>query len=130
MSSTRRLGRDAVRVAAMSHALPMASAATIANRLPILAGLSPASAAWQSAELWRMTLEKPFAFWRASMALGMLPWQLWSTWTTGMARAKASPMDVAVRMAAVGTRGLRETLTPVHAKATSNARRLGRRSRR
>ncbi|MCE3249159.1 MAG: hypothetical protein K0R41_2984, partial [Geminicoccaceae bacterium] len=60
--SGRRLAREALRLGALATALPGASAVTLAHRLPILAGLSQASALSQTAELWRMTLEKPAAF--------------------------------------------------------------------
>jgi hypothetical protein len=73
LRSGRQVARESTRLGAIGAALPGASAVTLAHRLPILAGLSSASAFWQAAEVWRMTLEKPVAFWQAWLALGPLP---------------------------------------------------------
>ncbi|MCE3249343.1 MAG: hypothetical protein K0R41_3168, partial [Geminicoccaceae bacterium] len=95
--------------------------------LPILAGLSQASALSQTAELWRMTLEKPAAFHQAWLACATLPWQLWTLWAR--AWPDAGRPDLALRIAAAGLEGARKALVPIHAAADRNARRLGRRSR-
>ena len=57
MSDLRRLARDAGRIAVRSSELPVATVLTLAHRVPILWATSPS--AWQQAELWRMSLEKP-----------------------------------------------------------------------
>ena len=126
--SGRRLAREALRLSAIGAALPAASAVTLAHRLPMLAGMSQASALAQTAELWRMTLEKPLAFWQAWLACAPLPWQLWSLCAPG--GPAASPADLACRLAAAGVGGMRAGLTPIHAEVTGNARRLERRMRR
>ena len=126
--SGRRLAREALRFGTLAAALPGASAVTLAHRLPILAGLSPASALSQTAELWRMALEKPAAFHQALLACATLPWQLWSLWAVAWPGVERP--DLALRMAAAGLEGARKALVPIHAAAAGNARRLGRRSRR
>jgi hypothetical protein len=123
-----RLTREALRVAALATALPGASAVTLAHRLPLLAGLSQASALAQTAELWRMTLEKPAAFYEAWLACATTPWRLWSLWAQGWP-GPGRP-DLALRLAAVALGGARQGLTPIHARVTGNARRLQRRPRR
>lgn len=126
--SGRRVARESVRLGSIGAALPAASAVTVAHRLPILAGLSPASALWQAAEVWRMTLEKPIAFWQAWLALGPLPWQLWRIWATALATGRAQP-ELALRLTGVGLGAVRRSLAPAHARVVGNARRLNRRAR-
>lgn len=128
-TSERRLTREALRLGAIGRRLPGATAVTLAHRLPILAGLSPASAAWQTAELWRMTLEKPFAFWQAWLAASTLPWRLWSTWAASLS-APGAPPELALRLTADSLRGMRQSLAPMHAGVAGNARRLTRRAKR
>jgi hypothetical protein len=108
--------------------MPAASAVTLAHRLPILAGLSSASALWQAAELWRMTLEKPVAFWQWWLALGPLPWQLWSIWAAALAPGRRQPALV-LRLTGAGLGAMRRSLRPGHARAVGNARRLARRAK-
>jgi hypothetical protein len=117
-----------VRLGAIGAALPAASAVTVAHRLPILAGLSPASAPWQAAEVWRMTLEKPIALWQAWLALGALPWQLWRIWAASLATGRAQP-ELALRLAGVGLGAMRRSMAPAHAQVVGNARRLNRRAK-
>jgi hypothetical protein len=117
-----------VRLGALGAALPAAGAVTLAHRLPILAGLSPASAVWQTAEVWRVTLEKPIAFWQAWLALSPLPWQLWRIWATALATGGAHP-ELALRLTGVGLGAVRRGLAPAHARVVGNARRLNRRAR-
>jgi hypothetical protein len=126
--SGRRLLHAALRLGTLAAAVPGASAVTLAHRLPILAGLSQASALSQSAELWRMALEKPAAFHQAWLACAAMPWQLWSLWAG--AWPGAGRPDLALRMAAAGLEGTRKALAPIHAAAHRNARRLGARRRR
>jgi hypothetical protein len=127
--SGRRLVRAALRLGTLAAAVPGASAVTLAHRLPILAGLSQASALSQTAELWRMALEKPAAFNQAWLACAAVPWQLWSLWAS--AWSGAGRPDLGLRMAAAGLEGARKALSPIHAAAHRNARRLsGRRRRR
>ena len=115
---TGRAARDAAALSTMAAAIPPATVLTLAHRLPILWGMSAAPAAWQSAELWRMTFEKPFAFWQSWCALALWPWAL-------AARTSSSP----AALAAVSAGSARDALRPVHAKVTANARRLSRRGR-
>jgi hypothetical protein len=124
----RRVTRESVHLGAIGAALPAAGAVTLAHRLPILAGLSPASAVWQTAEVWRMTLEKPIVFWQAWLALSPLPWQLWRIWATALATGRAHP-ELALRLTGVGLGAVRRGLAPAHARVVGNARRLNRRAR-
>ena len=75
MTDLRRLARDAGRIAVRSSELPAATMLTLAHRLPILWASSPS--AWQQAELWRMTLEKPLVLGRVWAALALSPLQVW-----------------------------------------------------
>ena len=50
-ASGARAARETVRLGAIGAALPVATATTLAHRLPVLAGLSPAPALWQAAEM-------------------------------------------------------------------------------
>jgi len=120
-----RLSRDAARVGVLAGAMPAAAVTTLAHRLPILVGLGQTSALAQTAEVWRMTLEKPAAFWQAWLACAGLPLQLCSLWARG-----SSQPDLALRLAGAGFAALRAGLTPIHAGVTGNARRLSRRGRR
>ena len=126
--SERRLAREALRLSAIGAALPAASAVTLAHRLPILAGMGQASALSQSAELWRMTLEKPLALWQSWLAVATLPWQLWSLCAAAPGWPASGQADLGLRLAAAGLGGMRAGLTPIHLSVTGNARRLGGRS--
>ena len=128
--SGRRLAREAVRLSAIGVALPGASAVTLAHRLPTLAGLSQASALSQTAELWRMTLEKPLAVWQSWLAVATVPWQLWNLWASAPGWPGSGQADLGLRLAAAGLGGLRAGLRPIHVSVTGNARRLGRPTRR
>ena len=128
MGSGRQVAREAVRLGTISAALPAASAVTIAHRMPILAGLSSASALWQAAEIWRMTLEKRVAFWQAWLSFGPLPWQLLSIWAAALTPGRLQP-DLTARLAGANLRAARRSLTPGHAQVVGNARRLARRAR-
>jgi hypothetical protein len=128
--SERRLAREALRLSAIGAALPGASVVTLAHRLPILAGVSQASALSQTAELWRMTLEKPLALWQSWLAVATVPWQLWSLWAAAPGWPSSGRADLGLRLAAAGLRGMRAGLTPIHAGVTGNARRLCRPTRR
>jgi hypothetical protein len=120
-SNLGRVSRDVARIGTLAAALPAATAVTLAHRLPLLAGLGQASAATQG-ELWRMTLEKPFAFWQAWLASASLPLQLCSLWAGSPGRP-----DLAWRLVGAQLAALRASLTPIHARVTGNARRLSRR---
>ena len=128
LRSSRQIARESVRLGAIGAALPAASAVTVAHRLPILAGLSSASAMWQAAEIWRMTVEKPAAFWQGWLAIGLLPWQVWSLCAPGLATGGAHP-ELALRLMEAGLGAWRRSLAPAHARAVRNARRLNRRAR-
>jgi hypothetical protein len=128
MRSGRQVARESARLGAISAALPVASAATIAHRMPILAGLSSASALWQAAEVWRMTLEKPVAFWQAWLSFGPLPWQLWNIWAAALTSGRSQP-DLALRLAGASVGAARRGMAPGHARVVGNARRLARRAK-
>lgn len=127
-SSGARVAREAVRLGAIGAALPGATATTLAHRLPILVGLSSASALWQAAEIWRMSLEKPLAFWQGWLRAGPWPWHLWSMWAEALAPGRSQP-DMALRLAATGLGAVRRGLAPGHAHVVGNARRLSRRGK-
>jgi hypothetical protein len=127
LRSSRQITRESGRLGAIGAALPAASAVTVAHRLPILAGVSSASAVWQVAEVWRMTLEKPAAFWQGWLAFGLLPWQLWSICASALATVSAHP-ELALRLSEAGLGAWRRSLAPAHARVVSNARRLKRRA--
>ena len=125
MGSGRQVARETVRLGAIGAALPVATATTLAHRWPILAGASSASALWQAAEIWRMALETPVAFWQAWLALGPLPWQLWSIWAAALAPGRMHP-ELALRLTGAGLGAMRRALAPGHARVVGNARRLNR----
>lgn len=120
-----RLGRDAARIATLAGGLPGAAAVTLAHRLPMLAGLGSASALSRTAEMWRMTLEKPSAFWQSWLACASLPLQLCDLWARGAHRP-----DLAFQLAGAGLAAMHAGLAPLHAGVTGNARRLSRSRRR
>jgi hypothetical protein len=128
LRSGRQVARETARLGAIGTRLPAASAVTLGHRLPILAGLSSASAFWQAAEVWRMTLEKPVAFWQGWLALGPLPWRLWSIWAAALAPGRSQP-ELALRLSGAGLGAMRRSLGPGHARAVANARRLARRAK-
>ena len=132
-TSLARLSRDAARIGTLAGAMPAATAVTLAHRLPLLAGVGQASALAHTAELWRMTLEKPLAVWQSWLAVATVPWQLWSLWASAPGWPHSGGADLGLRLAAAGLGGMRAGLAPIHAGVTGNARRLGgptRRSRR
>lgn len=126
--SGARVARETARLGAIGAALPAASATTLAHRLPILVGLSSASALWQAAEIWRMAWEKPVAFWQGWLSIGPWPWPLWRIWAAAAAPGRSQP-EVALRLSASGLGAMRRGLTPGHARVVGNARRLSRRDK-
>jgi hypothetical protein len=128
MRSGRQVARESARFSAIGAALPAAAAVTLAHRLPILAGLSSATAFWQAAEVWRMTLEKPVAFWQAWLALAPLPGELCSIWAAALAPARSQP-ELALRLTGASLVAIRRGLAPGHARVVGNARRLARRAK-
>jgi hypothetical protein len=117
--------RDASSIALKGAALPAATMATLAERLPILWGTSTAPWAWQASEFWRMSFEKPIAFGQAWWALGLWPLEAW----LAMARAgrgRRSPLPL--ELAGLWTGALHDAIRPVHRRVTGNARRLSRQS--
>jgi hypothetical protein len=127
-SSGARVARESVRLGAIGAALPAATATTLAHRLPILAGVSLASALWQAAEIWRMTFEKPAAFWQGWLSLGPWPWQLWRIWAAALASGRSQP-ELALRLYASSLGAVRRGVTPGHRRVIGNARRLKRRGK-
>ena len=127
-SSGARVARESVRLGAIGAALPAATATTLAHRLPILAGVSSASALWQAAEIWRMTFEKPVAFWQGWLSLGPWPWHLWRIWAAALASGRSQP-ELALRLYASSLGAVRRGVTPGHRRVIGNARRLNRRGK-
>ena len=125
--SGARIARESGRLGAIGAALPAATATTLAHRLPILAGASSASALWQAAEIWRMTFEKPVAFWHGWFSLGPWPWQLWRIWAAALASGRSQP-ELALRLYASSLGAVRRGVTPANRRVVGNARRLSRRS--
>jgi hypothetical protein len=125
-ASGARAARETVRLGAIDAALPAATATTLAHRLPILAGLSSATALWQAVEIWRMTWEKPVAFWQGWLDLGPWPWRLWRSWAAALAAGRSQP-ELALRLSASSLAAVRRALTPGHRRMVGNARRLSRR---
>jgi hypothetical protein len=123
-----RVARESVRLGTIGAALPAATATTLAQRLPILAGLSSASALRQAAELWRMTWEKPAAFWQGWLDAGPWPWNLWRIWAAFLWSGGSRP-ELPLRLAASSLGAVRRGLTPGHRRVVGNARRLSRRSK-
>ena len=126
--SSAQVARETARLTAIGAALPGATALTLAHRLPILYGASSASALWQTAEIWRMTLEKPLAFWQGWLRAGPWPWQLWSIWLAALQPGRSQP-ELALRLSAAGLGAMRRGLAPGHARVAGNARRLNRTGR-
>ena len=122
MSDLRRMVRDASRIAVRSSELPAATMLTLAHRVPILWATSPS--AWQQAELWRMSLEKPLALGAVCTALALAPLQGW----LALARAWGAPGGIMlpIQLAALGTAAIGEAVGTVHKRVTGNARRLAR----
>jgi hypothetical protein len=127
-ASGARAARETVRLGAIGAALPAATATTLAHRLPVLAGLSSAPALWQAAEVWRMTWEKPVAFWQGWLALGPWPWHLWRGWAAALG-AGGNQLELALRLSASSLGAVRRGVTPGHRRVVGNARRLSRRGR-
>jgi hypothetical protein len=121
--SGARVARESVRLGAIGAALPAATATTLAHRLPILAGISSASALWQAAEIWRMTFEKPVAFWQGWFSLGPWPWHPWRIWAAALASGGGQP-ELALRLYASSLGAVRRGVTPAHRRVVGNARRL------
>jgi hypothetical protein len=107
-----------------SSELPAATLLTLAHRLPLLWAASPS--AWQQAELWRMTLEKPLVLGRVWAALALSPLQFW----LALARAwgPRGGTLLPLELAALGTAAVGEAIAPIHRRVTRNARRLSRRA--
>ncbi|MGH6895445.1 MAG: hypothetical protein ACREJ5_02695 [Geminicoccaceae bacterium] len=122
----RRLARDAGRIEMRSSELPTATMLTLAHRVPILWASSPS--AWQQAELWRMSLEKPLVLGRVWAALALSPLQVWMAFARawGARGAAALPFE----LAALGTAAIGDAIGTVHKRVAGNARRLSRRSAR
>lgn len=126
MNDAKGLFRDAGRIVAHGSELPAATMLTLAHRLPILWAVSPT--AWQQAELWRMSLEKPLVLGRAWTALALSPLQLWLAFARawGPRGSAALPFE----LAALTTAAVGDAIAPVHRRVTRNARRLSRRAAR
>jgi hypothetical protein len=124
VTDAKRLFRDAGRIAMHGSELPAATMLTLAHRLPILWATSPS--AWQQAELWRMSLEKPLVLARIWSALALSPLQFW----LALARAWGPRGGAALplELATLTTAALGDAIAPVHRRVTRNARRLSRRA--
>jgi hypothetical protein len=126
--SGARIARESARLGAIGAALPAATATTLAHRLPILTGRSSATALWQAAEIWRMTWEKPVAFWQGWLELGPWPWHLWRSWAAALAHGRIQP-ELTLRLVASSLGAVRRAAAPAHRRVVGNARRLNRRGK-
>jgi hypothetical protein len=126
VTDAKRLVRDAGRIVLRGSELPAATMLTLAHRLPILWAISPS--AWQQAEVWRMSLEKPLVLGRIWSALALSPLQFW----LALARAWGPHGGAALpfELATLTTAALGDAIAPVHRRVTRNARRLSRRAAR
>jgi hypothetical protein len=126
VTDAKRLFRDAGRIVTHGSELPAATMLTLAYRLPILWATSPS--AWQQAELWRMSLEKPLVLGHVWTALALSPLQVW----LALARAwgPRGGATLPLELAALAPAALSDTIAPVHRRVTRNARRLSRRAAR
>jgi hypothetical protein len=126
VTSTSRLVRDAARIVTRGSELPAATMLTLAHRLPILWTTSPG--AWQQAELWRMSLEKPLVLGGIWADLALSPLRFWlavaRSW--GPRHGAALPLE----LAALATAALDDAIGPVHRRVTRNVGRLSRRAAR
>lgn len=120
-----RVARESARIGTIGAALPAATATTLAHRLPILAGLSSGSALRQATELWRMTWEKPAAFWQGWLDAGPWALDLWRIWAGFLWSGRSQP-ELPLRLAASSLGAVRRSLTPGQRRVVGNARRLGR----
>jgi hypothetical protein len=123
-----RLARESARIVAASGSLYAAALGVLAHRLPILCAASPAPLAWQVAERWRMSLEKPLAIWQASASLGAWPFAAACLMAHRAAR-QAPPESLALALAANGASAMRATLDTMHQQVAANATRLERQGR-
>jgi hypothetical protein len=67
------------------------------------------------------------AFYQGWLALGLLPWQLWSICATALATGRAHP-ELALHLTEAGLGAWRRSLAPAHLRVVRNARRLHRRA--
>ena len=126
MSDVRRLVRDAGRIVVRSSELPAATMLTLAHRVPILWATSPS--AWQQAELWRMSLEKPLVLGAVWTGLALAPLQGWLAFARAWGARGGAILPF--ELAALGTAAIGDAVGMVHRRVTRNARRLSRRSAR
>jgi hypothetical protein len=119
-----RLARESAEIVAMSGALCTAAIEVLAHRLPIIWASSPAPAAWQMAELWRMCLEKPIAAWQAGVSLGL--WPFTAAGLVARSAAAHTPAEaIALVVSADAATTVRAMLDAVHEQVAANAERLG-----
>lgn len=123
-----RLVRESAGIMAASGSLYAAALDVLTHRLPIICAASPAPIAWQVAELWRMSLEKPLAIWQASASLGAWPLAAACLIAHGAVR-HAPPESLALALAADGASAMRATLDVMHEQVAANATRLDRQRR-
>lgn len=123
MTETARLMRETARIWTRGAELPGAILLTLAHRLPLLWLANPG--AWQQAELWRMSLEKPLVAGHVWAAWSLAPLRFWLALARGVGprRSAALPLE----LAALATAAVGDAIAPVHRRVTRNARRLARR---
>jgi hypothetical protein len=126
VTDTARLVRDATQILIRGSELPAATMLTLAHRLPLLWVSNPG--AWQQAELWRMSLEKPLVLGHVWATWALSPLQFW----LALARAFGPRGSAALpfELAALATAALGDAIAPIHRRVTGNARRLSRRGAR
>jgi hypothetical protein len=123
-----RLVRESAGIVATSGSLCAAALEVLAHRLPIICAASPAPVAWQMAELWQMSLEKPLAAWQAWAPLGAWPLTAACLMARKLAQ-QAPPETLALALAVDGASAMRATLEAMHLQVAANAARLNRQSR-
>jgi hypothetical protein len=135
----KAISADAFALASASAELALASLRVIDARAPMIVAAARNPMGGNYAELARMVSEKPLAFAQGAAAAGPA-WlamaaesnrylaQTWKTPRHGLAPAldaSLSAMAFWGRMMSLGLAWQSAMLTPIHAAATANARRLG-----
>lgn len=117
------LAREWAAIVASSGALGAATTQVLAHRAAMLGSADATPVALQLAELWRMSLEKPLAAWRACALLGSWPWSATELMLRAAAR-QVSPDTLTMELAAAGAATVRATFDTMHEQVAANVARL------
>lgn len=135
----RKTPADAFALATVGAELALASLRVVDARTPLIVQAVKDPGRGNYAELTRMVAEKPLAFAKGASAAAPV-WltmadesrryfaQAWKTPTYGLAPAMNASLGAMAfwgRMMSLGVAWQSAMLTPIHAAATANARRLG-----